>query len=191
MKRVTSLGEKLKKDEIPEELYLSVFRYCMVCLGAYDDAYDITQEVFLTYLKKKDKVEDEKINSWLYGVAWRKIIERKKEKLVESKHFVYDEEPEKVADGINSFTDIEEEHHYSDDEILILKEEILKKLSPEELELFYDFYEKGIKCKEIAKKLGISTEATSARIYRVRKKIDKMVKKTFIIAIFVLAKILR
>lgn len=57
-------------NEIAEQYYNAIFKYCCVRLDNEHAAKDCTQEIFLTLYRKIDKLKlSENVRAWLYRTA--------------------------------------------------------------------------------------------------------------------------
>ena len=138
-------------DEIAEQYYNSIFRYCYVKLSDEHAAKDCTQEVFLIFFGKMDKLKlSENIRAWLYRTADNVMSNyRKKHKETVS----YDDVNEVTEDTYSvetPFNDI---------------------ISEEEYELLKSYYIDGDDIEIISGRLGISKAAAAQRIHRIKAKI--------------------
>lgn len=138
-------------DEIAEQYYNAIFRYCCVKLSDEHAAKDCTQEVFLIFFNKMDKLKlSENIRAWLYRTADNVISNyRKKHKETIS----YDDVNEVTEDTYSvetPFNDI---------------------ISEEEYELLKSYYIDEDDIEIISERLGISKAATAQRIHRIKAKI--------------------
>ncbi len=163
-------------DERAEELtklyYEKIFRYCMVIAkNNYDDALEITQEVFLVFSKKYKNLEDDKIEHWLFAVAKKKSLE----------YFRSIKNDEMVISLEDSFTSAEEVlstitkyYSISDADIRMTIDAITKMLTENEYNLFVKKFIEGKNQTEIAKEMGISVSNVNSRTARLRNKIEKL-----------------
>ena len=138
-------------DEIAEQYYNAIFRYCYVRLSDEHAAKDCTQEVFLIFFNKMDKLKlSENIRAWLYRTADNVMSNyRKKHKEMVS----YDDVNEVTEDTYSvemPFNDI---------------------ISEEEYELLKSYYIDGDDIEIISGRLGISKTAATQRIHRIKAKI--------------------
>lgn len=140
-------------DEIAEQYYNAIFRYCYVRLSDEHAAKDCTQEVFLIFFDKMDKLKlSENIRAWLYRTADNVMRNyRKKHKETVS----YDDVNEVTEDTYSvetPFNDIISENEY---------------------ELLKSYYIDGDDIEIISGRLGISKNAAVKRIQRIKAKIKK------------------
>lgn len=138
-------------DEIAEQYYNAIFRYCYVKLSDEHAAKDCTQEVFLILFEKLDKLKlSENIRAWLYRTADNVMKNyRKKHKETVS----YDDVTEISKDVYSVETPFEDI------------------ISKEEYELLKAYYIDGEDIEIISQRLGISKAATAQRIHRIKAKI--------------------
>lgn len=163
---------KERAEEISKQYYEKIFSYCLsMTKNNYDDALEITQEVFLVFSKKMDELEDNIIEHWLMAVAKKKAYEYfrrlKNEKMVIS-----------IEDSFSSvdevFSTMTKFYSYSDADIKMTIEAILKLLTEEEHELFVKKFIENKSQAEIAEEMGISVSNVSSRTGRLRSKIEKL-----------------
>lgn len=163
---------KKRAEEISKQYYEKIFSYCLsMTKNNYDDALEITQEVFLVFSKKMDELEDNIIEHWLMAVAKKKAYEYfrrlKNEKMVIS-----------IEDSFSSvdevFSTMTKFYSYSDADIKMTIEAILKLLTEEEHELFVKKFIENKSQEEIAEEMGISVSNVSSRTGRLRSKIEKL-----------------
>ena len=163
---------KERAEEISKQYYEKIFSYCLsMTKNNYDDALEITQEVFLVFSKKMDELEDNIIEHWLMAVAKKKAYEYfrrlKNEKMVIS-----------IEDSFSSvdevFSTMTKFYSYSDADTKMTIEAILKFLTEEEHELFVKKFIENKSQAEIAEEMGISVSNVSSRTGRLRSKIEKL-----------------
>lgn len=163
---------KDRADEISKEYYDKVFRYCMtISKSNYEDSLEITQEVFLVFSKKMNKLEDDKIEHWLLAVARKKALEYfrrfKKEEVIASIEDTF-------TDADDIFSTMTKFYSYSDADIKMTIEAIMKMLTKNEYDLFIKKFVENKTQAEIAEEYGISISSVSSRVNRLRNKIEKL-----------------
>lgn len=140
-------------NEIAEQYYNAIFRYCYVRLNDEHAAKDCTQEVFFTFSVKINKLKlSENIRAWLYRTADNVMNNYKKK---HKEMLSYDDVNEATEDTYSvetPFKDI---------------------ISEEEYELLKSYYIDGNDIEIISSRLGISKAATSQRIHRIKAKIKE------------------
>lgn len=163
---------KERAQEISRIYYDKIFRYCMVISkNNYEDSLEITQDVFLVFSKKLKELEDDQIEHWLMSVAKKKAYE----------YFRRMKKEEALTSIEDSFTSVDEIfstmtkfHSYSDIDIKMTIEAILKLLTEEEYKLFVMKFIENKSQAEIAEELQISVSNVSTRTARLRGKIEKL-----------------
>lgn len=161
-----------RAEEISKIYYDKIFRYCMsISKSNYDDALEITQEVFLVFSKKFKNMNDDKIEHWLFSVARKKALEYfrhiKKDEMV-----IYLEDSFTSAEDVLST--ITKYYTVSDVELKLTIEAIQKLLTDDEYELFVKKFVENKSQKEISEEMGISISSVSTRTSRLRNKIEKL-----------------
>lgn len=121
---------------------------------SYQDKEEITSDTFYLLWKNQTKINTN-LKSYLSAIA-RNCAYNKLRK--------------------NNFTtsleDNEISYNTDFDTILDIKEQI-KKLTPEELQIFKLFYLKGLKIGEVSKEINKSSSAIKIKLYRIRKKLKE------------------
>jgi RNA polymerase sigma-70 factor (ECF subfamily) len=150
-----------------------VYNLALNFAGNYDDASDITQDIFLKVYNNIDKFQDDKnFNSWLLKLSrnycidyWRKNKNYKQR--LELNDNLYNEQ---AQENIKS----PEESVIHTDEIQFLREK-LKLLSPDLRSLIIMRDIQNYSYQEIADYLDIPLGTTKSRINRARLKLAKIV----------------
>ena len=175
-------------ENIVRQQYNTLYTFCRMHLKDQDAADDLTHEVFVLFLEKYRELDNENIRAWLFSTAEIKIKESLREQIIRSKLVSLDDCDKYTVtdpDGLNNF----EEINPDDDEIEKAKAKILSRLSPEELELFIDIYQRRMKYSSIAQSMGITENAVALRSFRLKRKIQKMAELAFTAFAFVLIKL--
>lgn len=169
--------EKSKAQEIAKEYYEDVYTYCLSYADCSEsEAADITQEVFLIFQQKLDKLEDMNIRAWLLATAKNKVREhfrknKKEQKLVPlnpneaptEDMFIY---IDRYFEGIDEV---------SDEYIEKCKELILKSLSQKEYVLYTKVFVEKKKYRQVAEEMNLTEKAVNLRVLRLKKKIKNLV----------------
>lgn len=163
---------KERAEEITKTYYEKILKFCMsYSNNNYDDALEITQEVFVVFYKKLNQIEEINIERWLIAVAKKKALEYfrriKKDENVISLEEAFTS-PEEILSTITLFYSV------SDADIKMTLDVITKLLTEKEYELYVKKFIENKSQAEIAEELNISVSAVSTRTARLRKKIEKL-----------------
>lgn len=163
---------KERAEEISKQYYRKIFEFCMsYSNNNFDDASEITQEVFLVFSKKASTLYDDKIEHWLYSVAKKKAYEYfRRLKMTERLIPLEDSfnSPDEILCTLSNFYNI------SDAEFQMTLEAILKLLTKDEYELFVKKFVENKSQTEIAKEMNLSVSTISTRSAKLRNKIEKL-----------------
>ncbi|RIH62821.1 RNA polymerase sigma-70 factor [Mariniphaga sediminis] len=154
----TELVKLLKKGDMTafdviykkysRRLYGFVFRY----VKQDTDTEEIVQEVFLKIWKSRDNINIySSFESFLFTIAHNATVNLLKRKATEQKYI----EHIKSLQYVDETYELTDEIHYK--ELKHKFQNLLNELSPRQKEIFHLSREEGLNHKEIAEKLGIST----------------------------------
>lgn len=154
----TELVKLLKKGDMSafdviykkysRRLYGFVFRY----VKQESDTEEIVQEVFIKIWQSRDKINVySSFESFLFTIAHNATINLLKKRATEQKYL----EHVKSLQQIEETYEIADEIHYK--ELKQKYQGLLDELSPRQKEIFLMSREEGLSHKEIAEKLGISS----------------------------------
>lgn len=161
-----------KLDEITKQYYETIYSFCLAKSGNNpDDASDITQEVFMVLTEKRDELEDKNLKQWLIEVAKLKSKEYYRQI---KKHENVSSFEEKFTSADEIFSTLTKFYSYSDADIKITLDAILKLLTKKEYELYIKKYVENKTHEEIADEFGISVSSVSSRLDRLKKKIRRL-----------------
>lgn len=136
LKNIYLIKNKISIDKFVSANYKSIFKFCLNRLNYIEqDAYEVTNNVFLVLCLKWESINKNNLEGWLYKTAKNKIYE-------------YLRENYKQLSNINDIDNYEDsidvsynmESIISEEDIDKYKTDILKKLKPEEYRLFNDYY---------------------------------------------------
>ncbi len=163
----------LKGDEYSfrmlfERYYDNVNRIVYSYTKNYDDAKDVTQEIFLkVYESLKSFKKKSKFSTWLYRVSVNMSISFLRKKSKEKNLFSLEE----VGDLEEKFE--EDKPSYDRN----LAEKILFELPEKQRLAFILSQKEGKRYKEIAEILNVSEKAVEALVYRARENIKILLEK--------------
>lgn len=161
--RSTKSGDTKAAETIIRKYYANVFDYCKYHSADIHTAEDITQEVFLTFIKEIHRYRHQgKLLNFLYTIARNKCIDEKKKMRnmdVSTECVIKELEAEPV--GAESETDY------------LMVQEAVEKLSDEVREVVVLYYYLGMKQKEIAEICGIGLSLVKYRLKQGKELIRK------------------
>ena len=163
---------KDRVEELTKQYYKDVYSFCLaLSKNNYEDALDITQEVFMVLTQKHSELEDNNLKHWLFSVAKYKMQEHyrtlKKHEKVSSIEETFTS-PDEIFSTMTKF------YSYSDADIKMTLDAILKLLTKKEYEIYVKRFLENKTQEEIANELGVSVSTVSSRILRLRKKIQRL-----------------
>lgn len=140
----------------------SMYTYCHYVSGNAQLSQDVVQEAFLRLIRQKESLQVRtELKNWLF-VCVRNLLLNE---LKQSKRHVTSQ---------SEYTPLQTE---SNMETKLFIENVLGQLEPEERELMILREQQGFSIREIAGMLDISEEATRVRLFRVRKKMQQLVRQ--------------
>lgn len=176
MQEVVMDNNNIFFNEISIKYYDEIYSFCRRRSRNNDDAYDLTQAVFLALKEESDRINPLSVRKWLYNTAHNKICDYYTKRKKEADNLldidIYDE-------SFNLTIDFTEE--ITEDEINRYKIEIFNLLLDDEKELYDDVWNKHTKYESLAAKYSISEAALRKRISRLYYKIRKYIKKFLLI----------
>ncbi len=177
-------------EEICEKYYDDIYNYCFVQMKNRADSMDITQEVFLLLIKKRNSLTDCNIKAWLYDVA---LNFSRKKKAAENKCQVLSFNSEAdlpMIENGGGFTCCDEFFsEMSEEDVLRQKEKILSSLTEDERVLYEDVYVRKKTSQQISEEYGISLEAVNKRRCRLKDKIKRKIQGSLLTMILLFIKI--
>lgn len=153
-------SNELDIERIVDKYGNMLFRLCLVILCNENDAEDVVQDTFITYLTKSPPFSDsEHEKAWLITIATNRCKNMRRYNIIR-KH-----------------TDINDLQLYcKDDENYGLIEHLMRLPNKHKIVLLL-YYVEGYKVDEIAKILAISTSAVKKRLQRGRELIRERYRK--------------
>ncbi len=157
--------QKRDKDAlniIIERYYKDIYRFCLYLTGQENDSYDITQEVFLRFMKYIDAYRDKNLKGYLLIIA-RNLC---------SSYFY----KEKMTEDIEGIEISQESVQMKEVEDRMFLRNILQELPKEQREVVILRTYEDLPFKEIAKMLGVNTSTVKSRyrlgIAHMRKRLE-------------------
>lgn len=156
-------------NKIAELYYDEIFKFCLRRMQNENEAYDVTQDVFLALIDSYSKINPEKVRKWLYETTKNKIADYfwiKKKKI--------EYEQKSLGEGVYSLYDT-----ISGEHIEHLKQTIISELSKEELELYKNHFIKNMNYEELCEKYNVKKDVMYKRISRLKSLLKEIKDKYF------------
>ncbi|MEJ5244947.1 MAG: RNA polymerase sigma factor [Bacteroidota bacterium] len=149
-----------------------VFAIALRYTGSYDDAEDLTQEVFIKALNNLKKFkQDSSLKTWLYRITVNTCITFMRKKKITT-FFRLDDN----SDAIKKQKDFSPEQYYIADELERKFLDELSKLPEKQRETFALRYFDNLSYEEISKLLGTSVGGLKANYFQAIKKLSEKLK---------------
>ncbi len=151
----------------------SVFSLILKIVQNREDAEELAQDVFIKLFRKLDSFQGESsFSTWLYRIAYNTAIshtrKKKHEFLTIEEATIENESGEKMDNLL---------HESTSEQQLVILENALEKLSPEDRGLILLFYMENKSIEDITVISGLTLSNVKTRLHRIRKKLYSLVKK--------------
>ena len=151
--------------------FYEIHFYCMKKKLSYHDAEECTQDVFLTFFRKRNEINfDDNTKGWLYATA--DVI---------MKHY---KSKNKMNYSIDSIEEVPENalafYPFDITNTEMELKEILSILKPGDRKLITGYYIYGKTTAEFSEELGISVDSFHQRLNRARKRLADGLNKEFV-----------
>ena len=131
-----------------------------------EDVEEIVLDVFLTIWNNQNKLDiNKKLSSYIVGIT-RNLIKKK------YRNYTTNDNIEDYEDQLVDLTNIELIFSENEKQKVILNE--LEKMKNEDKEIFIQYYYGERKINEIAKMFNISESKVKSKLFRIRKKLKKV-----------------
>jgi len=158
-----------------------VFRMCYKLLGNYDDALEVSQEVFLTCYRKLDKFEGKsKFSSWLYRMTlnhcknfWRRQNRSATHKAISIDKPYTGEEDHTIQIAVEDPDPREQATSRQLKEIIFQR---MQNLTPEHREILILQFSENLSYDEIAEIVVCPVGTVKSRINRARRELKNLLQ---------------
>jgi len=171
-------GELSAFEELVNRYKKPVFAIVYRMIGQYQEAEDISQEVFITVYEKLHQFDrTKKFSPWIYRIATNSSISalRKKKKVVS---LSFDENISKLEDQLHNPL------YFSDPHLMFEQKELKEEIDSAIQELNDNYqaviilrYKTDLNNQEIAEILNLSKENVEVKVHRARKALRKVILK--------------
>lgn len=133
-----------------------------------EDVEEIVLDVFLTIWNNQSKLDiNKKLSSYIVGIT-RNLIKKK------YRDYITNDNIEDYEEQLVDLTNIELRFSKNEKQKVILNE--LEKMKNEDKEIFIQYYYEERNIKEISKIFNISESKVKSKLFRIRKKLKKVLK---------------
>ena len=163
IRKIKLFGSKKNADSLVRSYYDEIYRYVSRQLPDSGDAWDLTQEIFISMLRsiKSYKKERSSFRTWLYRIATNKIIDCRRKKV-----------PTTAApDEVNTADDADFISQIAQAELLKKIEGYVNRFSPAVQQIYRLHIYGDFTFASIASALDIPEATVKSHYYRLQKKI--------------------
>ena len=176
-----SEGDEQAFQYFVEKYHQMVINICYNIVNNYDDAMDISQEVFIKiYESVKDFRGDSKISTWLYRISVNKSLNflrsKKRQKWFPGLDAIFNDEEKKIDPVDNDLNAIE--HLEQDENKKALYYALHKLPEKQNIAISLNNFE-DLSYKEISEVMNISVSEVGVLINRGKKKLEKLITKHY------------
>ena len=165
IRNIRLFGSKKDADLLIRSYYDEIYRYVFRQLSGAADAYDLTQEIFISSLRsiKTYKKEQASFRTWLYHIATNKIIDHRRKKA-----------PQTIAlDGIEAAEETDFVRQLGQSELLY-QIEVYVSCFPLNVQQIYRLHVYGdFTFAQISLSLSLPEGTVKSYYYRLQKRIRK------------------
>ncbi|MGQ1784519.1 RNA polymerase sigma factor [Saccharicrinis sp. GN24d3] len=167
-------GDNSCMELLYHRYYLKVFNKCLSFTQNTDDAFDLTQDIFMKAFAKKSAFKgNSKFSTWLYAITFNHCVTAQK-KQQKSKVEPFDLVTHYIPDDSDLFS-IEERKEREEREAELYK--ALDEIPEQDKKLLELKYRNNYSVKDIQTELNISKSAIKMRLMRARQKVGKYYSK--------------
>ena len=154
-------GDKEALNIIVGKYYDEIYRFCVYLTGNDTDSYDITQEIFLKFIKYVDSYRYKNLKGYLLIIARNSCCDYFRHK----KDTLWIEDMTESGKEDSQITAMEDG--------MLLRQELLK-IPPEQREVIILHVYEELKFGEIAKMLGCNISTVKSRYFQGIKKLKRL-----------------
>lgn len=154
-------GDKEALNTIVGKYYDEIYRFCVYLTGNDTDSYDITQEIFLKFIKYVNSYRYKNLKGYLLIIARNSCCDYFRHK----KDMLWIEDMAESGKEDSQITAMEDG--------MLLRQELLK-IPPEQREVIILHVYEELKFGEIAKMLGCNISTVKSRYFQGIKKLKRL-----------------
>lgn len=172
-------GKKEYLDDIARKYYDDIYYFCCYQTGSREDAYDLTQETFLRFIRYVDRYRYRNLKGYLLTIAMNLCREYLREHHKEEKWGLPEEAIERMPEAAESTVGADNkgmpDAERTERGILLFTALLALPEAQREAVLLHHFY--GYKNREIARMTGSSFAAVKSRIRQGVAKLARLLDK--------------
>ncbi len=170
-------GDMSAFEELVDRYKRPVFSIVYRMIGQYQEAEDITQEVFINVYEKLYQFDsNKKFGPWIYRIATNASISalRKKKKVIT---LDFDEAYGKAYEDYYTAGSTDPQLMFEREELKFFTDKAINELPENYRVVIMLRYQMDLNNQEIAEVLGVTKENVEVRVHRARKALRKIVEK--------------
>lgn len=170
-------GDMSAFEELVNRYKRPVFSIVYRMIGQYQEAEDITQEVFINVYEKLYQFDsNKKFGPWIYRIATNASISalRKKKKVIT---LDFDEAYGKAYEDYYTAGSTDPQLMFEREELKFFTDKAINELPENYRVVIMLRYQMDLNNQEIAEVLGVTKENVEVRVHRARKALRKIVEK--------------
>ncbi len=188
--RAVHKGEKRYLADIAEKYYDDIFRFCVFFTGDREDAYDLTQETFLRFIRYVEGYHERNLKGYLLTIAANVCRSAMGKRGRENRRLVsldtFQEEEGELGrsgeDNMDSDGSIRGSRHLPEQHVLErdVHERLmgaLAKLPEMQREAILLYYLQDMKYREIGHMTGVSVSTAKSRVRQGMEKLQENLKR--------------
>ncbi len=167
-------GDNNSIEMLYNRYYLKVFNKCLSFTKNTDDAFDLTQDIFIKAFAIKSGFKgNSKFSTWLYSITFNHCVTAQK-KQIKSKSEPFELVTHYIPDDNDLFS-MEDRKEKEEREMQLFK--ALEEIPEQDKKLLELKYRNNCSLKDIQSELNISKSAIKMRLMRARQKVGKYYDK--------------
>lgn len=179
-------------QDIAEEYYDDIYRFCAFQTGNREDAYDLAQETFLRFIRYVESYHDRNLKGYLLTIAMNVCRNYMAEKRKERSMMVsFGENRQQEGEAPNAYEDgkgkrlcLDASSELSEPECHVIERDVhgrlmgaLSMLPEVQREAILLHYMYGMKYREIGKRMGVTVSTVKSRVKQGMDKLQGILKK--------------
>ncbi|MBC8229204.1 sigma-70 family RNA polymerase sigma factor [bacterium] len=168
-------GDTKAFDELVLKYQKQIYELAYNFTHHVDDAFDLSQEIFLRAFKALDKFKGEAaFYTWLYRIAKNACIDYTRKRKRYQNVALEDDILFSYQNSYRGISSDMPDKHAERKELEIEISKAIEQLSPRQKQVFILRHYEGLALKEIAEKLGLRTGSVKAHLFNATRRLRKL-----------------